>query len=1233
MARSLTLAKLFIDLEANTKGLQGEMERAERSFGRIGDFIRKNPVAAIVSLGAAAGAAALKLASMAADFEEHVAALSVTLSGTDTDIRGLANGVLELYKNMPVKSLDELAAGLNNIVAAGIPAGDALDVLKVAAEAAIGGVASTDTVVKGLTTTINAFATQGVTAQEAADAFFVAVREGDATFEEFAGSIGRVAGTAAGFGVTLDDLVGTTAALTLGGIKTDEAMTALSAVFSNIAKPTEQLKRDYPELAKSFDLTALRTKGLVGFLTELAPQLKGNDDLAIKMFGSVRAFNAVLALTSDGGERLTRVMGAMAEKTGASKDAYDKMSQTTNALHQQLKNQFTVALIEIGQIVLPAVNLGLQATVGLMQGLLSLIDLIKNKGSAFSGFVMGPTEIKHMQEMLQLPIFGGKPIDLTNLQVGSREFKALASAVESVAAATHHQFLPAFNASEESLVAMRATVEAYAKTHVRSLDATAPATEALAARYLKMLRTLDAEIAKRKKNPDGPPPLDKPGEEKAKERAKALEEIQKLSNESALSLLTAQHREFLALTERFNSQIAKLQGEDRRRGEEALQQAQRTLLTKWADFNRDLIPQVTRGTTTVRDNSQLQARSLDELGDAFSRFAEEAQAAASSAEGAALRKQAVLQEIGDVATAYRGASDMLLGIADEYGLLDDKLRAIGESIGGIATAVSQFASGDGIGGTITGLSAIATVLKGVLGPSPEATRAREILERNSRVIEENTRTILRNTPGATFASIGQLLGGLFGEGGTGLGALTVGAGRPRVDEGRIRGFLVGELTKMGLSFSEFEQLAKDVGIQLDLSTIDRANDTLRHFFVRLGQVSTTGIETLEEHLARIRTGISIGAIDANQEFAETLKVLRGLKKPPAAILEAIGGIDVRTQDGAAGAIAKLRGLFTDLPSLSDASLGDLTRDQFTSLIAQLIGLLESGSTLRSTDVDLGGDRLGPEFGDSPPTTPKTKAPVEPPPPPDPTKERATREQGERIRDLMAEFGFDSKARGDINKALASGLVSQAEADELIRRIREDILDAATEDEAAAYRQTANDALAALEADLKAGRITEARYATEGQKILDTLAATLGPGLTKEESVALAEPFAARYREWLLKLDDVEEAIEEAAADLGAVMAVGNDTLDAVLEALADFEPVPPPVLSADLLKTLTAPSTNTVNMTVSIGDIVIQLPAGLPVEDPRALAAELSESIVERIDEALARRAADAAMLRGDSRR
>ncbi|MHB1328631.1 MAG: hypothetical protein ACYC2K_10565, partial [Gemmatimonadales bacterium] len=399
-------------------------------------------------------------------------------------------------------------------------------------------------------------------------------------------------------------------------------------------------------------------------------------------------------------------------------------------------------------------------------------------------------------------------------------------------------------------------------------------------------------------------------------------------------------------------------------------------LTKWASFNTDLAPHVTRGTTVVIDNSKLQVQSLDDLGDALREPGEAALASASSVEAAALRKQAVLQKIGDVATAYRGASDMLLGIADEYGLLDDKLRAIGESIGGIATAVSLFASGDGIGGTIAGLSAIATVLKGVLGPSPEATRAREILERNSRVIEENTKSILRNTPGATFAGIGQLLGGLFGEGGTGLGALTVGAGRPRVDEGRIRGFLVGELTKMGLSFSEFEQLAKDVGITLDLSTIDRANDTLRHFFERLGQVSVTGVETLEDQLDRIRTGISIGAIKANEEFGQVVGVLRGLEKPPTALLGALDGIDVRTEEGAAGAVRRLRDLFTSLPTLSEASLGGLTRDQFTSLIAQLIGLLESGSTLRSGTVDTGGTTSagGVELGDSPPSTPKTKGP-------------------------------------------------------------------------------------------------------------------------------------------------------------------------------------------------------------------------------------------------------------------
>ena len=46
MAKNLELARAFVVLEAETKGLDGQLQQAERSLGRTAKFILDNPVAA-----------------------------------------------------------------------------------------------------------------------------------------------------------------------------------------------------------------------------------------------------------------------------------------------------------------------------------------------------------------------------------------------------------------------------------------------------------------------------------------------------------------------------------------------------------------------------------------------------------------------------------------------------------------------------------------------------------------------------------------------------------------------------------------------------------------------------------------------------------------------------------------------------------------------------------------------------------------------------------------------------------------------------------------------------------------------------------------------------------------------------------------------------------------------------------------------------------------------------------
>lgn len=144
--RDLVLARLAFDIEANTKGLQGQLSDAERSFGRFTSFVTANPIAALGALAAAAVAAGLKAADMAEAFDGSARRIAAVLPGGIAKVeelkaaadslaksKGLSSEqVLAGFKGLAsdVGSLDELVARFNIIQKAADATGEEFDTLR-----------------------------------------------------------------------------------------------------------------------------------------------------------------------------------------------------------------------------------------------------------------------------------------------------------------------------------------------------------------------------------------------------------------------------------------------------------------------------------------------------------------------------------------------------------------------------------------------------------------------------------------------------------------------------------------------------------------------------------------------------------------------------------------------------------------------------------------------------------------------------------------------------------------------------------------------------------------------------------------------------------------------------------------------------------------------------------------------------------------------------------------------
>lgn len=376
---AIKLQELFYTLDMKTGAFVRGIRTAKGQSKGLTEFMR----VAIPAGAAAAGAALVilggKAAQMASDFEQGIAEVGTLIDTNVVNMQGLREGILDIFTNVPVENVNDLTRGLYQMISAGIPAERAIADLAVAANAAVGGVTSVEVAVDGLTTVMNAFAAEGLTTAQAADSFFTAVKLGKTTFDEISGGIGRVAGLAASLGVSLDDLLGNMVALTKGGLGTRQAFTGLQQIMVNISKPTSQLKKDFPELAKNFDLARLKADGLSQFMVDLSQELKGNDAATIAFFGSVEALNAAFSLASDGGEQITQIMEEFANALGSADEAAAKMKVTTQATFQQMQNKFSVLMINLGTKILPLVNAELEGMIGLLDLLSGRVAEVKKE--------------------------------------------------------------------------------------------------------------------------------------------------------------------------------------------------------------------------------------------------------------------------------------------------------------------------------------------------------------------------------------------------------------------------------------------------------------------------------------------------------------------------------------------------------------------------------------------------------------------------------------------------------------------------------------------------------------------------------------------------------------------------------------------------------------------------------------------------------------------------------------
>jgi len=321
---------------------------------RIGSQLKKHSTLIATSAGAALGTFVAGAAQDFAKFEQQMNEVRTLLPDiTDSAFKDMQNDVKD-FSNEFGKLPEDVIPALYQSISAGVEQGNVFDFLEVANQAAVGGVTDLETAVDGLTSATNAWGTENLSAEQAADSMFTAVRLGKTTFGELSDFMFQVGPLAAALGVDFDEVNAAIATLTAQGTPTRVATTQMKQALSDLSREGSKTDKAFKDIAgQSFPAFIEQGGGLEGALILIEEAAAKNGKTMLDLFGSIEGGQAILGLTGENFESFGENLDEFENKTGAATKAFETMDQGVQATANRIAARLKTFAIGIGEYLAP----------------------------------------------------------------------------------------------------------------------------------------------------------------------------------------------------------------------------------------------------------------------------------------------------------------------------------------------------------------------------------------------------------------------------------------------------------------------------------------------------------------------------------------------------------------------------------------------------------------------------------------------------------------------------------------------------------------------------------------------------------------------------------------------------------------------------------------------------------------------------------------------------------------
>jgi TP901 family phage tail tape measure protein len=246
----------------------------------------------------------------------------------------------------------ELAEALYFVTSSGFKSAEALNIVKLSAQAAAAGLGETQEVANLVTSAMMAYKQENLQSVQVIDQLIAAVREGKAEAPEFAKQIGTIVPYAAKLKLSFDQVTGAVAAMTLQGASAANASTYLRNFLMKLIHPAAQSEAALNKLGISSEFLRkmLAEKGLIAVMERLnsITNIYGVETLG-EIFPNIRALMAVLNMTGQNAEEVRKVMEATANATGSLQKATEAASESLKLRLNKVMSSVKASMISFGE--------------------------------------------------------------------------------------------------------------------------------------------------------------------------------------------------------------------------------------------------------------------------------------------------------------------------------------------------------------------------------------------------------------------------------------------------------------------------------------------------------------------------------------------------------------------------------------------------------------------------------------------------------------------------------------------------------------------------------------------------------------------------------------------------------------------------------------------------------------------------------------------------------------------